>query len=180
MKKKTDQVQLTKQERILLEKEVNRHSLKKHLYHRIKIILLANSNEKIAEIGRILQVSLPTVHRWIDYWVCDYPMIQEARQGIDGKGIAAHKLTALMLSILEDGERSGAPARITDNEKTQIQALACSNPLETGFPITHWTHVELSKAIVEQKIISSISPSQVGRILKKRLTAPQVPVLAIS
>lgn len=172
MKKKTDKVKLTKQERILLEKEVNRHSLKKHLYHRIKIILLANSNEKVAEIGRQLQVSLPTVHRWIDYWIGDYSMIKEARKGIDGKGLTGKKLTDLMLSVLEDGERSGAPARITNNEKTQIQALACCDPSEKGFPITHWTHIELSKAIVEQNIVASISPSQVGRILKKRLTAP--------
>ena len=174
MKKKTDKVKLTKQERILLEKQVNRHSLKKRLYHRIKIILLAHSNEKVAEISRQLQVSLPTVHRWIDYWIYDYSMIKEARKGLDGKGITGNKLTDLMLSILEDGERSGAPARITTNEKIQIQTLACSDPLETGFPITHWTHVELSKAIVEQQIVARISPSQVGRILKKRLTAPQV------
>lgn len=172
MKKKTAQVHLTNQEREVLEKEVNRHSLKKHLYHRIKIILLANSDKKIADIGRLLQISLPTVHRWIDYWIADYAMLEEAGKGIAGKGIASNKLRALMLSILEDGERSGAPSRITDNEKTQIQALACCAPMEKGFPITHWTHIELSKAIVEQKIIASISPSQVGRILKKRLTAP--------
>ncbi len=97
MKKKTDKVKLTKQERILLEKEVNRHSLKKSLYHRIKIILLANSNDKVAAISRETQVSLPTVHRWIDYWIGDYSMIREARKGIDGKGITGKKLTDLLL-----------------------------------------------------------------------------------
>ena len=93
------------------------------MYHRIKIILLAHSNEKVAEISRQLQVSLPTVHRWIDYWIYDYSMIKEARKGLDGKGITGNKLTDLMLSILEDGERSGAPARITTNEKIQIQTF---------------------------------------------------------
>lgn len=180
MKKKTDKIKLTKQERLLLEKELNRHSLKKYLYRRMKIILLANSNETVAKISRETQVSLPTVHRWIDYWIVDYSMIREARKGVDGKGITGRKLTDLMLSVLEDGERSGAPARITNNEKTQIQALACCDPSEKGFPITHWTHIELSKAIVEQKIVEKISPSQVGRILKKRLTAPQVSILAVS
>jgi hypothetical protein len=142
------------------------------LYCRIKIILLAHSNEKVAAIARQLKVSHPTVHRWIDYWIGDYPMIKEASKGINGKGITEKKLTDLMLSILEDGERSGAPIRITINEKIQIQTLACSDPLDAGFPITHWTHVELSKAIVKQKIVASISPSQVGRILKKRFAAP--------
>lgn len=171
MKKKTDKIKLTKQERLLLEKELNRHSLKKYLYRRIKIILLANANEKVADIGRQTQVSLPTVHRWIDYWIGDYSMIREARKGIAGNGITDKILTNLMLSVLEDGERSGAPPKITDNAKTQIQALACCDPSEKGFPITHWTHIELSKAIVEQNIVASISASQVGRILKKRFTA---------
>lgn len=172
MKKKTDKIKLTKQERLLLEKELNRHSLKKYLYRRIKIILLANANEKVADIGRQTQVSLPTVHRWIDYWIGDYSMIREARKGIDGKGITDKKLTELMLTVLEDGERSGAPPTITDSEKTQIQTLACSAPSEKGFPISHWTHIELAKAIVEQKIVKQISPSHVGRILKKTIYAP--------
>lgn len=172
MKKKTDKIKLTKRERSLLEKELNRHSLKKYLYHRIKIILLANSNEKVAEIRRQTSVSLPTIYRWIDYWIGDYSIIKEARKGVDGKGIRDKTLTDLMLSVLEDGDRSGAPPRITQFERTQIQALACSDPSEKGFPISHWTHIELSKAIVEQNIVASISPSQVGRILKKRFTAP--------
>lgn len=167
MNKKTDRVNLTPQERLLLEKELNRHSLKKYLYHRIKIILLSDSNEKVTDIVRQTGVSLPTVHRWIDYWIGDYSMIREISKGIDGKGITDKKLTDLMLSVLEDGERSGAPPRITDSEKTQIQSFACSNPSEKGFPISHWTHIELAKAIVEQKIVKTISPSQVGRILKK-------------
>jgi hypothetical protein len=76
-----------------------------------------------------------------------------------------------MLAALEDSERSGVPPRITDNEKIQIQAFACSKPSEKGYPISHWTHIELAKALVEQKIVDRISPSQVGRILKKRFTA---------
>ena len=174
MNKKRPPVNLTTRERILLEKELNRHSLKKYLYHRIQIILLANSNEKSINIVQQTNVSLPTVHRWIDYWIGDYSLISEAQKGIDGKGITDRTLINLMLSVFEDSERCGAPARITNSEKTQIQALACSDPSEKGYPITHWTHVELAKAIVEQKILVSISPSQVGRILKKHFTAPQV------
>jgi hypothetical protein len=172
MNKKTDNITLTSKERLLLEKELNRHSLKKYLYHRIKIILLSDSNEKVADIGRETGVSLPTVHRWIDNWIADYSMMSEVSKGIDGHGITDKKLTELMLSVLEDGERSGAPPRITDSEKMQIQSFACCDPSEKGFPISHWTHIELAKAIVEQKIVKTISPSQVGRILKKTSYSP--------
>ncbi len=174
MNKKTDLVILTLQERSLLDKALNRHSLKKCLYHRINIILMADENEKVTKIVEKTKVSLPTVHRWIDYWIEDNSIIREASKGIDGKGISDKALTDLMLAALEDRERIGAPKRITDQEKIQIQAFACINPSEKGYPITHWTHLELSKALVEQKIVDRISPSQVGRILKKRFTAPQI------
>lgn len=171
-KKKTDYINLTKKEVTLFEKIRNKRSLSKHLYLRINIVLLANSNKSVAEIQRETRVSFQTVHRWIDYWIESYPMLVEARKGVDDKGIKDIKYTEMMLSVLEDSERSGAPPRITKAEIDLIQALACSDPIEKGYPITHWTHVELAKAAVEQKILDRISPTHIGRILKKQITAP--------
>jgi len=58
---------------------------------------------------------------------------------------------------------------LTFTEETQkrIQALACENPSKYNLPFTHWTHKELAKQAVLQKIVPTISSSQTGRILKK-------------
>ena len=48
---------------------------------------------------------------------------------------------------------------------TQIMAIACEPPELSGRPVDHWTHRELADEAIKRKIVSSISPSQVGRFL---------------
>ncbi len=40
---------------------------------------------------------------------------------------------------LEDLPRPGAPARITADQRCQIEAMACEDPEDSGRPISHWT-----------------------------------------
>jgi len=48
----------------------------------------------------------------------------------------------------------------------------CENPSEYGRPITHWTQRELVDELIKQKIVESISTSEVGRILKENDLQP--------
>ncbi len=46
-------------------------------------------------------------------------------------------------------------------------AMACEKPEQYGRPITRWTHRKLIDEVIKQKVVKSISPSQVGRFLRK-------------
>ena len=81
-------------------------------------------------------------------------------------------LTAKVLDVLEDLERSGAPSTFTPEQWCQIMAMAIETPEECGRPISHWTARELADEAGRRKIVTSISPRQVGRFLKKWTSGP--------
>ena len=55
----------------------------------------------------------------------------------------------------------------TAEQVARIIAMACQSPGEYGLPISHWTPSELARQAIEQKIVESISPRQVGRFFKR-------------
>ena len=75
--------------------------------------------------------------------------------------------TSRVLAVFKDKPRSGAPPKFKPEEQKQIVALACEDPRDVGYFLPHWTHEQLAQAAQERGIVASISPSQVGRILKK-------------
>jgi transposase len=68
---------------------------------------------------------------------------------------------------LDDLPRSGAPARITADQRCQIEALACEAPEKSGRPISHWTGREIADELMERKIVDHISPRHARRLLKR-------------
>jgi putative transposase len=66
---------------------------------------------------------------------------------------------------LEDAARCGTPATFTLEQLTQLYVLACEPPEKYGRPISHWTPCELADELMKQKIVLSISPRHVGRLL---------------
>ncbi len=81
---------------------------------------------------------------------------------------AVNKLKELILDLLSDNPRPGAPPDFTPEQVTQIIALACSPPRDCGVELSHWTTTALAKEAVKQKIVDSISPASIGRFLKMR------------
>jgi putative transposase len=81
--------------------------------------------------------------------------------------------------LLRDLPRSGCPGKFTAEQVTQVLAVACEPPADSGRPVTHWTPRELADEVSKRGIVESISARHVGRFLKYRRTAaaPQ-PVLA--
>ena len=71
------------------------------------------------------------------------------------------------------------PGKFTPEQVTQLLAVACEPPEKSGRPITHGTAHEWADELVTRDIVASISPSQVGRYLRRgRLAVPQESVLA--
>ncbi len=76
-----------------------------------------------------------------------------------------------VIDILSDAPRPGAPLQFSAEQVTQILALACEPPEDSGRPVTHWTPRELAEEAKQRGIVRSISPRQVGRFLKYGRTA---------
>lgn len=68
---------------------------------------------------------------------------------------------------LQDAPRPGAPAKITADQRCQIEVLACEKPEKHGRPITHWTAREIADELKKRKIVKDISPQHAARLLKR-------------
>lgn len=67
---------------------------------------------------------------------------------------------------LEDLPRPGAPARITADQRRQIEAMACEDPADSKGPISQWTSREIADEVMKRGIVDSISPRHAARLLK--------------
>ena len=115
-----------------------------------------------AEQGRRLDVDRQRVRRWRTRWADNETLLAEAeRQGASDKDLAN-----LMLSLLTDLDRSGRPSTFTAEQLTQIIAVACELPEESGRPVTHWAPRELAEEVIQRGIVETISPRHVDRVLK--------------
>ena len=68
-----------------------------------------------------------------------------------------------VIDVLSDAPRPGAVPKFSAEQVTQILALACEPPQDSGRPVTHWTPRELAEEAKQRGIVRSISPRQVGR-----------------
>jgi putative transposase len=146
-------VQLTDSERQELEKLVKRHSTEQQIALRARIVLAAAAGKGNAQIGRELQVTVDTARLWRQRW-------------LDLQPIPACELNAE--ERLQDLPRPGAPARITADQRCQIEALACEKPEASERPITHWTSRAIADEIRKRGIVAEISPRHAARLLKRR------------
>jgi putative transposase len=146
-------IELTKAEQAELEKLVNRHTTGQQIALRGRIILAAGAGKNNSEIARELGVSVEMVRLWRGRWLLLQPF----------------ELADLSVAErLADLPRSGAPARITADQRCQIEQLACEPPEAAGRPITHWTDREIADEILKRGIVTQISARHAGRLLKRR------------
>ena len=135
-----------------MKKIIKKHTAGQQIVKRARIVLAANEGQSNHQIKRDLKVSLNTVRLWRSRWQL----------------LAAIPLAELSaIERLEDAPRPGAPARITADQRCQIEKLACEKPEERGRPISQWTNRELADEIVKQGIVETISPRHAGRLLKR-------------
>jgi len=149
---KAQVVNLTDAERNGLEKLIKRHQVGQQMALRARIVLSAAEGLKNKEIAQTYHVTLDTVRLWRNRWV----NLQDI--SLDDLSIEDR---------LQDAPRPGAPARITADQRCQIEALACEKPEGSDRPITHWTAREIADELKKRKIVDSISPRHAARLLKR-------------
>lgn len=157
-------VVLSDRERADLERLVRAYGTGQQLALRARIVLLAGDGWNNLHIARELDVDDETPGHWRGRW------LQFADVPLDEFSVADR---------LADAARPGAPAKFTPEQVCQIIALACEKPVDSGRPISQWSHRELADEIVRRGIVDSISPRHAGRLLKRsRSETPPDSVLA--
>jgi hypothetical protein len=76
-------------------------------------------------------------------------------------------LLRAILDVLSDAPRSGGACLFTGEQVTQILAVACEPPENSGRPINRWTQRELKDEVILRGIVPSISESQIGNYLRE-------------
>ena len=151
-------ISLAQQEREILVGITKKHTEKQSVVRRANIILMADAGKMNQDIAEDLGVNVHVITTWTKRW------LERSNDPVEER--------------LQDLQRPGAPDTITPEQWCRIIALACENPEDHGRPITHWTHRELAEEAIKQGIVEEISPSYLGRILKKRPATTPQPLLA--
>jgi putative transposase len=131
-----------------------RHSTSQQVARRAKIILLVSQGKNHRQIGRELNISRKMARLWRERW-------RELKQQ-----------DVPVRERLLDAERPGTPTKFTTEQVLQLFVIACESPDKYGRPISHWTSTELAEEMVEQKIVESISPRHVARLLSEATLKP--------
>ena len=159
---KPTEINLTGEQRGRLEHLTRRSTSPQRLVWRAQIILLADEGQDNTMIADQLGLARHTVRQWRDRWAAAADAINAAEnEDAKDKG-----LTDMILSVLDDSPRPGAPSLFTPEQIVHLIAIACSSPEEYERPVSHWSHRELADEMVNCQIVPSISPRSVGRFLK--------------
>jgi putative transposase len=128
------------------------HKTEQQIAKRAQIIIAAAAGQANSWISRRVGVTRQTVINWRRRWL--------ALEAIAFTDISARER-------LRDLPRPGSPARITAEQRCQLEALACSVPEESGRPISQWTGREIADELIKRNIVETISPRHAVRLLKR-------------
>lgn len=157
-------VTVTARQRAMLEPLTRGRLTPQRLVERCRVVLMsADGRTNEAQAGE-LGVDRQRVRRWRQRWAKATEVLAAAEE----EGVSDKDLEKLVIGVLNDDERSGAPPKFTPEQIVGIIALACEPPADSGLPVSHWTPPELAREAIKRGIVESISPRQVDRFLAKR------------
>jgi putative transposase len=164
---------LTEAEQTCLEHLRNRGTTQQRLALRANILLTLAQGLPVLTNAKQLKLTPKTVRKWRHRWLEAADRLKAASSQADPG------LRPVIQEVLGDAPRPGKPAEFTPEQITQIVALACEDPTESGRPLTHWTQRELADEAIKRGFVKTISHRSVGRFLKRgRSETPPVEVLA--
>lgn len=157
-------IHISPRQRVALESIERASSTSQQLAERCRVVLLASEGESNEGVGRALGVDRQLVRRWRRRWAHRHGQLVAAEE----EGVTDKDLRMMIVEVLADEKRSGAPATFTPEQVASIIALACEPPGDSGLPVSHWTPSELAREATKRGIVERISPRQVDRFLAKR------------
>jgi len=140
-----------------LQKLIKGHTTRQQIAKRARIVELAASGKSDQAIAQEVGVNRHTVRLWRTRWL-KWEALPFGELSVEER--------------LEDLPRPGAPARITADQRCQMEALACEAPEKSGRPISQWSAREIAAEVIQQKIVTTISPRHAARLLKRSRHSP--------
>jgi putative transposase len=166
------QVLVSPAQRAVLEALERQASCPQAIALRVRIVLGAAERLRNQPLAAALGCSAPTVRSWRARWAAAEAILAAAETD-------PLTLTQTIGQVLADAPRTGTPATFSAEQIIQIVNLACTSPRALGRPVDAWTPRELADEAARQGIVTSISPSSVGRFLgRSRPAAAPEPLLA--
>ena len=139
---------LSTEEKSELERILRRHTTPKQIAIRASIIKMCSSGKSDIHIASQLQINRCTVFLWKLRW-------EELK-----------KVDLPVYQRLQDAERCGAPPKFSPEQICHLIHIVCKSPEKYyGRPISNWTARELADELIQQGIVTTISPRHVGRLL---------------
>jgi putative transposase len=148
--------------RRILEAKARAPKTSQQLAERIRIVLRSLQGQLNRKTAEQMSVDPQRVSRWRRRWF----EVQDRLQEAESNGATDKELEALVSFALSDRYRSGVKPKFTAEQIAQMIAVACEDPKESGFPVSHWTAKEVAVEVVRRGIVESISVRQLGRFLK--------------
>ena len=137
------------------------------LVQRGEIILRAFERQENRTIAAAIDLDPTAVGMWRRRWVKAWPRLTLIECSENHA-----TFRRAVEDVLSDAPRSGNPGKFTAEQVTQILALACEPPEQSGRPITQWTYRELADEAMKRGIVESISAAQIGRYLREAELQP--------
>jgi putative transposase len=160
---KAQAVEVSLQERAILEHLVRQANNPQWLVTRAKIILGAAEGHSNRRMAAEMQLTRNTVRLWRERWQDTAEQRAAAVRGEE----PTPPLREMIEATLRDAYRSGAPATFSAEQLVQIVAISCEAPQASGVPVSHWTPKEVAAEAIRRGIVEQISERQVGRFLKR-------------
>jgi len=164
MRRRSVTVTVTKRQKQVLERVARTKLAPQQLVERCRIVLMSAEGRENADQADTLDVDRQRVRRWRYRWA----KARESLAAAEKKRATDKDLEKLIINVLADDERCGAPPKFSPEQVAAIIALACEPPAESGLPVSHWTPPELAREATKRRIVESISPRQVDRFLARR------------
>jgi len=167
MSGKAAKIRLTEKQEGILQQIMRSTTAPKRLGQRVSVILLAFAGAFNGAIANSVGLARKQVGLWRRRWQQSFDALVaiECRETHAG-------LRRAIEDVLSDAPRSGSTGTFTAEQVTQILAVACEPPGQSGRPIDRWTHRELADEVIRRRIVPSISVSQVGRYLAQAELQP--------
>lgn len=159
MKQKKTIPALSKAIHTTLELFAKSRTLQARVVERAKVVMLSSEGLTDAEISAKVDRHESVIGKWRRRFSDAY----ETLEGIESE--APEKLSEAVTDILLDRPRSGAPETYDANQRALIVTMACQNPNDYGFEISHWSLPYLKTAIEQAGFAPGISESSINRIL---------------
>ena len=168
MSGKAANVPLTEKQQEVLTKISCSTTVAQRLAQRARVILLAFAGALNVAIAIEVGLSRKQVGCWRRRWQQSFG----ALVSIECSEPQA-MLRRTIEEVLSDAPRRGSPGTYSAEQVTQIIAIACEPPSQSGRPIETWTGWELADEAIQRGIVKSISTSQVNRYLAEADLHPQ-------